>query len=258
MAVGRDIAAGGDALVNGDLTVRRNVRIEGWLDAPNLLTPCRGLFATVDELERHSRHPRTGEWALVGDTLPADLYVASGRKWQNTGRQAGLTAPDSDRLSAMIEEAKAIAASATEAARKASEAAAEATAASDALAELLIDGDLDRIKERMDQTETELGRVRRKQENCGIVPFDGIVPSRGGAARPQSGVWFETGNASQPGHFLFISSETGLSEEDYNDRDSGQTGTAPARSDRLFRLDNRLYVYDEEELTLLPFAIESV
>lgn len=89
VAVGRHVTIGGRAKIRGSATVGHNLRVEGWLDAPNIKGVAKGLFRTLEELNSSYPHPEAGWWALVGDTLPAALYVANGGKWEATGKSAG-------------------------------------------------------------------------------------------------------------------------------------------------------------------------
>lgn len=81
-AVGRHVAVGGDATVQGSMRVGHNVRIDGWLEAPNIKGPNKGLFKTAEKLKELYPTPQDGWWALVGDTVPAQVYIASGGSWQ--------------------------------------------------------------------------------------------------------------------------------------------------------------------------------
>lgn len=95
VAIGRHVTAGGDATVRGSARIRRNLRVDGWLDAPNIKGVSKGLFPTPDALEERYPHPEPGWWALVGDGLPASLYVSDGDGWRDTGKSAGEPTIDS-------------------------------------------------------------------------------------------------------------------------------------------------------------------
>lgn len=81
VAIGRNVAMGGDANIQGSVRVGHNLRIEGWLYAPNVKGTQKGLFKTADALKEAYPNPEAGDWALVGDTLPAQIYLATGGKW---------------------------------------------------------------------------------------------------------------------------------------------------------------------------------
>ena len=87
--VRRNSTIGGNAKICGFATVGHDLRVEGWLDAPNIRGAGKGLYASEARLNEVHPHPEDGWWALVGDTLPADLYVAVDGKWVATGKQAG-------------------------------------------------------------------------------------------------------------------------------------------------------------------------
>lgn len=75
--------------INGNSLVKGNMKIEGMLEAPNLRGFLKGLYATESDLLKSIPSPRGGWAALVGTTLPADLYVVEDGVWVNTGRKAG-------------------------------------------------------------------------------------------------------------------------------------------------------------------------
>lgn len=89
MTVSRDMTVGGHMTVRGNSVFGHNVTISGWLDAKNIKGPCKGLFASVDALNAVYPKPRPGWYALVGDTLPADVYRAEDGEWVATGEQGG-------------------------------------------------------------------------------------------------------------------------------------------------------------------------
>lgn len=89
VAVGRNVSAGGDANIQGNARIGHNLKVEGWLDARNIKGPNRGLFPTVEVLKRECPLPHAGWYALVGDTLPATVYISIDGEWVTTGKQGG-------------------------------------------------------------------------------------------------------------------------------------------------------------------------
>lgn len=89
VAVGRDVTVGGRSTVRGNATFGRDVYISGWLNARNIRGAGKGLYETVDKLNSAYPNPENGWFALVGDTLPADLYQAWGGEWKATGQKGG-------------------------------------------------------------------------------------------------------------------------------------------------------------------------
>lgn len=89
VAVGRDITVGGRSTVRGNATFNRDVYISGWLNARNIRGAGKGLYETVDKLNSAYPNPKNGWFALVGDTLPADIYRAWGGEWKATGQKGG-------------------------------------------------------------------------------------------------------------------------------------------------------------------------
>lgn len=89
VAVGRDVTVGGRSIVRGNATFDRDVYISGWLNARNIRGAGKGLYETVDNLKIAYPNPENGWFALVGDTLPADIYRAWGGEWKATGQKGG-------------------------------------------------------------------------------------------------------------------------------------------------------------------------
>lgn len=85
VSVGRNVAMGGDARVSGSATVRHDLKVEGWLDAPNVKGVNRGLYLTLEELEAACPSPQDGWMACVGQSSPFAAYVGKDGKWVATG-----------------------------------------------------------------------------------------------------------------------------------------------------------------------------
>lgn len=94
VAIGRHATVGGNATVRGNATIGKDLRVDGWLEARNIKHACKGLFATEDALEERYPRPMPGWWALVGDTIPAPVYVVSDGLWKPTGKTGGETVID--------------------------------------------------------------------------------------------------------------------------------------------------------------------
>lgn len=89
VAVGRNVAAGGNANIQGHMRVGHDLKVEGWLDAKNIKGPCKGLFSTSAALTTAYPRPRPGWWALVGSTIPAQLYTVDGGQWNGKTDASG-------------------------------------------------------------------------------------------------------------------------------------------------------------------------
>ena len=93
VAIGRNIAAGGGANIQGNLRVGHNVRIEGWLDAKNIKGCDKGLFESFEALKAAYPQPRPGWWAMTytttgsGETLEATytMYMVEEGVWVSKG-----------------------------------------------------------------------------------------------------------------------------------------------------------------------------
>lgn len=91
-------------VIQGDVTAKGRLRVEGWLIADNVKVSNKGLFQTLEELVARYPSPHDGWWALVGESLPADIYVARGGAWEATGGQGGSESIDIARYDGLIEE----------------------------------------------------------------------------------------------------------------------------------------------------------
>ena len=89
VSVGRNVFAGGDAKISGDASIGHNLVVKGWLDARNVKHANKGMFLSASRLSEVYPSPRDGWWALVGDGLPAAIYVAHDGKWVATGKTGG-------------------------------------------------------------------------------------------------------------------------------------------------------------------------
>lgn len=87
--ISRNANVGGHANVNGDVTVRHNLIVKGWVDAPNIKGTCKGLYASEEALKAAYPRPMPGWFALVGNTLPAQVWRVDGGKWTPTGETGG-------------------------------------------------------------------------------------------------------------------------------------------------------------------------
>ena len=96
LSVGRNIAVGGDITTQGNSHFKGNVRIDGWFDARNIKDQNKGLFLTPDALKAAYPFPQKGWYALVGATLPADVYVVNNDTWIASGMKGGAPSLDLD------------------------------------------------------------------------------------------------------------------------------------------------------------------
>ena len=103
VAVGRDVTVGGRSTIRGNATFNRDVYISGWLNARNIRGAGKGLYETVDKLNSAYPNPENGWFALVGNTLPADIYRAWGGVWEATGQKGGEPVLELARLTELSE-----------------------------------------------------------------------------------------------------------------------------------------------------------
>lgn len=85
VSVGHNAHVGGKVEVEGCVYVGRDLRVFGWLDAPNIKGPSKGLFKTEAQLLATYPKPQNGWWALVATPKTSDhlgqLYIAEGGQW---------------------------------------------------------------------------------------------------------------------------------------------------------------------------------
>lgn len=89
LAVSRNAEIGGDADIHGKARVAGGLKVEGFLDAPNIKGAVKGLFATEEELKREYPNPRPGWCAIVlADNKSGFLYLAKNREWEKQSEEA--------------------------------------------------------------------------------------------------------------------------------------------------------------------------
>lgn len=85
VSIGHNAHIGGKVEVEGCVYVGRDLRVYGWLDAPNIKGPSKGLFKTEAKLLATYPKPHNGWWALVATPKTSDhlgqLYIAEGGQW---------------------------------------------------------------------------------------------------------------------------------------------------------------------------------
>lgn len=89
VSIGRNVALGGDALVQGYSTIKKDLTVEGWLHAKNINSCDKGLFSTLADLQEAYPNPHDGWWAIIGDTVPGEIYEAKDGEWVATGEIGG-------------------------------------------------------------------------------------------------------------------------------------------------------------------------
>lgn len=89
VSIGRNVALGGGAYVEGNSIFKSDVRIDGWLIAKNIQGPNKGLFTTLAALEAAFPTPEPGWWAVVGTETPWTVYHVENGRWVPGGAQIG-------------------------------------------------------------------------------------------------------------------------------------------------------------------------
>ena len=86
LAVSRNAEIGRDVDIQGKARVAGSLKVEGFLDAPNIKGVVKGLFLTETELNNEYPNPRPGWCAIVqNDDETGYLFKAKNRKWVQAG-----------------------------------------------------------------------------------------------------------------------------------------------------------------------------
>ena len=85
-SVGRNVTIGGSATIRGNATVDHNLKVRGWLDAPNIKGANKGYFSEKAELENAYPSPKPGWWAVV--TEQNTIYIVQDGHWIDSGKEA--------------------------------------------------------------------------------------------------------------------------------------------------------------------------
>lgn len=83
-----NVTVGGKVTCAG-ATVAGDMDVEGAFSAQVGVTPFKGLFASVESLKEAYTKGAAGDYAYVGDALPARLYRWNGTEWRDTGNYGG-------------------------------------------------------------------------------------------------------------------------------------------------------------------------
>lgn len=89
LSVSMGIRAGGDVNVKGNSVFNHDIEVKGWIKARNIMGACRGLFITEEKLKSTYPKPLDGWWALVGDTIPAEIYISENGEWKDSKKTGG-------------------------------------------------------------------------------------------------------------------------------------------------------------------------
>lgn len=85
LSVGRKITAGGDLTVRGKATFGHDVKVDGWLEAPNIKDINKGIYLSYNDLLVHYPTPRDGWLAGVVETVSGvkqmTAYLAVEGQW---------------------------------------------------------------------------------------------------------------------------------------------------------------------------------
>jgi hypothetical protein len=88
VAVGRHVYIGGNANVSGNATIKQNLKVDGWLDAKNIKHTNKGLFPSLEALNEAYPEPELGWYALVGEKIPAKIYIVEDGEWKDSNKMS--------------------------------------------------------------------------------------------------------------------------------------------------------------------------
>lgn len=89
LAIGRDLVTGGGITSRGHSVFDKNVIVKGVLYAKNIKGPCLGLFSSVEQIKKYYPKAREGSYALIGTTIPAEVWHVVDGTWVFTGEKSG-------------------------------------------------------------------------------------------------------------------------------------------------------------------------
>ena len=84
VSVGRNVMIGGKADIAGSVSIGHNLKVDGWLEAPNIKGANKGIFLTVQQMREAYPVPHDGWMAGVGASTPFTAYVGKGGDWVAT------------------------------------------------------------------------------------------------------------------------------------------------------------------------------
>ena len=94
VSVGRNVSLGGKAEISGSARIGHDLKVEGWLEAPNIKDVNKGFYRSVEALESAYPSPRDGWLAGVGASSPFAAYIGTGGVWEATGGTIEVTLDD--------------------------------------------------------------------------------------------------------------------------------------------------------------------
>ncbi len=89
LSVSRDIVTGRDLQVRGNTTLDHDLTVKGWINANNVNVSNKGVFTSLSELNEAYPSPKPGWLAIVGTSLPGDVYSVKNGTWTPTGGTSG-------------------------------------------------------------------------------------------------------------------------------------------------------------------------
>lgn len=103
VSVSRNVNTGGDTTIRGNAVVDHNLKVGGWLDAPNIIGPNKGVFETINALREAYPNPRRGLIAIIGTGASGKIArVNTKQEWELTEEDAEISLTDYGKIASDI------------------------------------------------------------------------------------------------------------------------------------------------------------
>lgn len=89
VSVGRDLALGGGATIQGNMHIKSELRVDGVLYADHVNSADKGIFPDLNTLKKAYPSPKHGWWAIIGDSPSGIVYTVNEYGlWSSTRKHA--------------------------------------------------------------------------------------------------------------------------------------------------------------------------
>ena len=85
-----DLNVQNEQKIGGNSEIWGDLKVHGCIEATSVDQPFAGLYPTLEALQAAYSSPKVGWWAVVGNTIPGDIYRCDVEGiWSATGEQGG-------------------------------------------------------------------------------------------------------------------------------------------------------------------------
>ena len=93
-------------IVDGDMVVEKNLTVTGRIFNDGMQIPNCGLYPTEEALRKAHPTPEVGMWAVVGNTMPGDMWRCDkAGEWKATGTTGGAGQLDANAITEAVKKA---------------------------------------------------------------------------------------------------------------------------------------------------------